>query len=293
MYFNDIYFSSKGEFMQEGYIRYIGLRFNKTKLYNWAKRRYVEEETQADKRVREEYSKMKDISQLSPEEYAKIQNEFNFEPQYYLLMNMIEEFTLADSNFESINATASLFDGLASIMYDNNYFSLTAEDASFTAKKLSHEFPEIKKYLTDIEKPNRIGRCHPYSVVLVALLAKDNHGDNSCKISLATDRIYQLSHKAKILHSWVEVEIDGKVFVLDASKNLIIDKDAYYEICHVNEPEKVDSIQLLKDYKMIRRLTDYDEYLVKVYYENAANGRLLYKTLVEKGEILENAPASN
>ena len=36
---------------------------------------------------------------------------------------------------------------------------------------------------------------------------------------------------------------------------------------------------------MIRALTDYDGYAVKVYYENPERGRRLYKKLVELGEI--------
>jgi hypothetical protein len=36
---------------------------------------------------------------------------------------------------------------------------------------------------------------------------------------------------------------------------------------------------------MIRALTDYDSYAVKVYYENPERGRMLYKKLVALGEI--------
>ena len=38
---------------------------------------------------------------------------------------------------------------------------------------------------------------------------------------------------------------------------------------------------------MIRKLTDYDYFAVKVYYENPERGRKLYKKLVSIGEIEE------
>lgn len=272
--------------MQKSFVRYIGLRFKKARFHSWAKKRYIDAENRAEEYVRLKYSKMKDLNTMSTEEFDSIQNEFKFEPHYYLIMQMLNEFTLAEPNFETINSTASLLNGIANIIYDDNSFVFDAEGLTFIAKKLTHEFPELKRYLTDIENRTRVKKCHPYSVVLANFL-EINNSDNACKISLVTDRIYQLSHKAKFLHSWVEVEIDGNCYVLDSTKNLIIDRDAYYEICHVQQPEKVDSKQLLKDYKLIRKLTDYDEYLVKVYYENAENGRVLYDTLVERGEIIE------
>ena len=43
-----------------------------------------------------------------------------------------------------------------------------------------------------------------------------------------------------------------------------------------------------RDYDLIRKLTDYDDYAVKVYYENPERGRKLYEKLVEIGEIVEN-----
>ncbi len=279
--------------MQKEFIKYIGLRFKKAKLHSWAKERYVDAENRAEDNVKFNYSKMKDLKTMSTEEFNSIQSEFNFEPHYFLIMQMLNEYTLSSPNYNAINQSLELFRSAgANINYDDVCFEFELEDLKFMAIKLSHYFPYVITHLTDIETRERKGKCHPYSVVVATLLERFR-GNNKYKIYLATDRIYQLSNKSRYLHSWVEIEDGENSFVVDATKNLVIDKNAYYEINHISNPEKVDSIQLAKDYKKVRNLTNYDSFLVKVYYENAENGRILYDALIERGEIDESAPMSN
>lgn len=279
--------------MQKNFVRYIGLRFKKSRLHSWAKEKYVNAENRAEDYVRINYKKLSDLSKFSAEELSLIQNEFNFEPHYFLIMQMINEFTLKEPNFDILNYNAELFRSVgAKVDFNENCFNFEFDDLKFRALKLSQFFPQVMTVLTDIETRNRAGKCHPYSVV-VANFLESTRDDDKYKIHLATDRIYQLSNKSKYLHSWVELEDGEKTFVIDPTKNLVIDRNAYYEINHVQNPEKIDSKTLLYDYKKIRKLTEYDEFLVKVYYENAENGRILYDTLVERGEIDESAPMSN
>ncbi|MBQ4541545.1 MAG: hypothetical protein IJA23_01695 [Clostridia bacterium] len=279
--------------MQKEFVKYMGLRFKKAKLHSWAKERYVDAENLAEDNVKFYYSKMKDLKTMSTEEFDSIQSEFNFEPHYFLIMQMLNEYTLAEPNHNLILDNADLFRSLgAKINYDDVCFEFELEDLKFMAIKLSHYFPYVMTHLTDIETRERVGKCHPYSVVVATLLERFR-GNNKYKIYLATDRIYQLSNKSRYLHSWVEIEESENAFVVDATKNLVMDRSAYYEINHVESPEKVDSVQLARDYKKVRKLTDYDAFLVKVYYENAENGRLLYDALVKRGEIDESAPMSN
>ena len=279
--------------MQKNFVRYIGLRFKKSRLHSWAKEKYVNAENRAEDYVRINYKKLSDLSKFSAEELSLIQNEFNFEPHYFLIMQMINEFTLKEPNFDILNYNAELFRSVgAKVDFNENCFNFEFDDLKFRALKLSQFFPQVMTVLTDIETRNRAGKCHPYSVV-VANFLESTRDDDKYKIHLATDRIYQLSNKSKYLHSWVELEDGEKTFVIDPTKNLVIDRNAYYEINHVQNPEKIDSKTLLYDYKKIRKLTEYEEFLVKVYYENAENGRILYDTLVERGEIDESAPMSN
>ena len=279
--------------MQKEFVRYIGLRFKKARLRSWAKEKFVDAENRAETYVRMQYSKMKNLSLMTDEEFNAIQNEFNFEPHYFLIMQILNEYTLKSPNHDVINQNVELFKKLgAKINYDDVCFEFELENLKFMAIKLSNYFPYIMTYLTDIETRDRHGKCHPYSVVVATLLER-LRGNNKYKVFLATDRIYQLSKKSRFLHSWVEIEEGENAFVIDATKNLVIDRNAYYEINHISKPERVNSIQLAQDYKKIRKLTEYDDYLVKVYYENAENGRILYDALVERGEIDESAPMSS
>ena len=279
--------------MQKEFVRYIGLRFKKARLHSWAKERYIDAENRAENYVKMQYSKMNNLTGMTAEEFNLIQSEFNFEPHYFLIMQMLNEYTLASPNYDAINRSVELFKSAgANVKYDDVCFEFELDDLKFLAIKLSNYFPYVVKHLADIETIQRKGKCHPYSVVVATLLER-YRGDNKYKIYLATDRIYQLSNKSRYLHSWVEIEDGENSFVVDATKNLVMDRNAYYEINHIGSPEKVDSISLARDYKKVRKLTDYDGFLVKVYYENAENGRILYDALVERGEIDESAPMSN
>ena len=279
--------------MQKSFVRYIGLRFKKARLHSWAKEKYVNAENRNEAYVRMNYQKMSDLNNMSQEEFNSILNEFNFEPHYFLIIQMLNEFTLQEPNFHIINHSAELFRNAgAKISYNENSFEFELESLKFKAIKLSQYFPAVIAYLPDIETRNRTGKCHPYSAVAARLL-ESVRDDNKFNIYLVTGRIYQLSNKSKYLHSWVELEDGEKTFVIDPTKNLVIDRNAYYEINHVQNPEKINSKDLIRDYNKIKKLTEYDEYLVKVYYENAENGRILYDTLVERGEIEESQPNSN
>lgn len=125
----------------------------------------------------------------------------------------------------------------------------------------------------------------PYGV-LTALCYRNN---KNFETHFVTGRIYQLSPKAKYLHSWVEISDKKEEFVIDPTRNAVYSKEAFYYINHVGETARVHSKVLSEDYDMIRTLTDYDNYAVKVYYENPEKGRVLYKKLVSIGAI-EEAP---
>ena len=168
--------------MQKEFVRYIGLRFKKAKLHSWAKERYVDSENRTEDNVEFYYSKLKDLSLMTDEEFNAIQNEFNFEPHYYLIMQMLNEYTLTDSNHNFILDNADIFRSMgAKINYDDVCFEFELEDLKFMAIKLSQYFPYVMTHLTDIETRERKGKCHPYSVV-VAMLLERYRGENKYKI---------------------------------------------------------------------------------------------------------------
>ena len=279
--------------MENELIGYLGKDFQKEKLIRWAKFKYYEEEYCSNERVRNAYVKLKDIGDFSSSEAIELIHEYDFEPHYDLIMKMLTEFTFSNPDYELIdNAVDAFRDSNIHVIYDSKMLIFNAADLSFTAEKLSNRYPEILRFLDDIETRERQGKCHPYSLLL-ALDLQMNGLSEYFDVHLVTDRIYELSRKSKFLHSWVEIENGNIALVFDPTRNLVVDRDVYYEICHVKTPEKVKSKQLVEDFPKVRKLLEYDSFLVKVYYENAEDGRMLYDKLVEFGEIKENQPCSN
>lgn len=276
--------------MDKNVLAKIVKKYNKTKLHNWAKLKYIDTEFQKQADMIENYLNIANISDTSSHEFQAIQKRYNFEPHYYLITKMLSEFSKQKPDYKTIDQYAALFKNMyVKIDYDNTNFLFDSDDLKFNAMKLSNVVPEVKLLIPEIETDDRMGKCHPYSVML-AMFFDENRFMNDATIELATDKIYQLSNKSKYLHSWVEIDSGNNSVVLDATKNIIIEKDAYYEINHVTNPEKVNSKQLLLDYPMLQKLTKYDDYLANVYYENAENGRMIYDMLVKKGEIIEKQP---
>lgn len=276
--------------MEKEVLERIVNKYSKTKLHNWAKLKYVDSEVCLQNMIMKKYEKILNLKDNGGVEFDKLQAEYNFEPKYYIIMQMLSQFSLNNPNYKMINDNIKLFNNTSvKIDYDNTVFLFNSDELNFSAMKMANVIPEVKQVIPDIESASRVGKCHPYSVLLAMFL--DNFNLTSgADIYLATDNIYQLSQTAKYMHSWVEICLFGKEYVFDATKNLIIDKNAYYEINHISNPEKVNSKQLLLDFPKIKKLTEYDSCLANVYYENAQNGRMVYDTLVKRGEIIEKQP---
>ncbi len=273
------------------FVRFPFVRFEKAMLYNWAKEFYIDSENRAEKEVKEAYKKCAEyIEEGNQEKVDELRLIYDFQPQYDIIFELMKNFTLKEPNEMTHQTYAGILESAGfRVVCDNGTLQIfDDENNEIKMKKFSDLEPQIFKVLPDIDKPERGGKCHPYSV-LTTLLYKNN---KEFEAYLVTGRIYQLSHKFKYLHSWVEITVGDKTYVVDPSKNLIIEKDAFYEINHVAGTEKIHSSIVAEDYKMIRKLTDYDGYVAKVYYESRHNGLKLYRTLVKMGEISESQPES-
>ena len=270
------------------FVRFPFIKFEKAKLYSWAKEFYINSENRAESEVKEAYKLCgKYIEEGNHEKAEELRVIYDFQPQYDIIFELMKNFTLKEPNAEVHRTYAEILESAGCrIETDGEVLKIFDEEKVIVAKKFSNLEPHILKILPDIDRPERGGKCHPYSV-LTAMMYKNNA---DLKTHLVTGRIYQLSHKFKYLHSWVEVVVGDTVYVIDPSKNLVIDRNSYYEINHVQGTERISAVQVDEDYKKIRKLTDYDGYISKVYYENRANGLKLYKKLVKLGEISEAEP---
>ena len=270
------------------FVRFPFIKFEKAKLYSWAKEFYIDSENRAEREVKEAYRECaKYIEQGNHQKAEELRLIYDFQPQYDIVFELMKNFTLKEPNDEVHETYATILEQAGyNVEIDDKTLKIHDDGKVIEIERFSDLEPNILKILPDIDKPERGGKCHPYSVLTAVMYKNKTEFDTH----LVTGRIYQLSHKFKYLHSWVEISRDGKTYIIDPSKNLVIDRDSYYEINHVQGTERISANQVSEDYKMIRRLTDYDGYIAKVYYENRANGLKLYRRLVSLGEISEAEP---
>ena len=270
----------------KNFVKFPNIVFSKARLHNWAKRKYITSENKAQDRVDASFYKYATLYATGKEWQAQLVDKFyHFDPVSNTLYNLIKNFTYKELDkvtIENLINTLLVAGIRAEIV--NDTLHIESEELSFDVDKFSFLEPDILRRLPNIELPTRGGRSHPYGVVTTMFYGK--YAD--IETCLVTGRIYQLSPSAKYLHSWVEIAFDGRVYVIDPTRNSVMPKEAFYHINHVGEIVKLHSSIVKKDYKMIRSLTDYDNYAVKVYYENPERGRALYKKLVDMGEIQEN-----
>ena len=270
----------------KSFVKFPNIVFSKARLHNWAKRKYITSENKAQDRADTSFYKYATLYALGKDWQAQFVDKFyHFDPVANTLYHLIKHFTYKEVDnvaIQNLINTLQVADIKAEIVDD--VLHVTSKDFSFDVDKFSVLEPDILRRLPDIEYPTRGGRCHPYGVVTTMFYGK--YAD--METHFVTGRIYQLSPLAKYLHSWVEVGFDDRVYVIDPTRNSVMPKEAFYQINHVGDVVKLHSSVIKRDYKMIRKLTDYDNYVVKVYYENPERGRALYKKLVDMGEIEEN-----
>lgn len=110
---------------------------------------------------------------------------------------------------------------------------------------------------------DRQSKCHNFSIIASEQFKKIFNIDNS----IITGFVRYYVPENKYLHSWIELKIDGKDFVFDFTKNIVIDKKSYYrllhidkgEICSIIESEKI--IDDKKSFGKIINLLDFKTYL--------------------------------
>ena len=267
----------------KNFINFPYIKFSKAKIHNWAKKKYIDSETEKLKQVQDSYSRYILLYSRKNEFAASALNQvYKFDTTKSTLYNLIKSFTYKKFDKISFGFLVQMFAdmGIEVKIVDDELF-VKMESLEFSVRKFSKFEPEILNQLTDLEEPDRIGKCHPYGVIT----ARYYHKKKAYKTNLVTGRIYQFSPQAKYLHSWVEIEKDGETMVIDPTRNAVYSKEAYYFVNNVSNVVKVSSEELEKDFDIIKALTDYDNYVVKVYYENPENGRKLYNKLVALGEI--------
>ena len=194
---------------------------------------------------------------------------------------LIDNFTRVDSDVDVEYYTELILRNkkyIKSLEIKNEPKQLVFETTfgKFKATKLSDAFPLFKKF-PDIETSERHGRCHNDAIVVATTIQDD------CKV--ATGYCYTFGEGDKFLHSWVEVKLDGRDFVVDTTRNLLMPKKGFYCIRNIKGPVyKISKQTLQKEEKIHRTLYNENEWLIKLYLANRKQALQIYQLIQQKQE---------
>lgn len=99
--------------------------------------------------------------------------------------------------------------------------------------------PTIKDLFPFIENNQRFGKCYDFAYKISLNLNLPN--------KIVTGYIYGYSDKSKFLHSWVEITIKGKEYVIDGTLNAMINKEGYYLMQHAKPITTISNVTLKND----------------------------------------------
>lgn len=153
------------------------------------------------------------------------------------------------------------------LLKNNQYFKsmkkkgkmlmISTQDGELKIRKLSEIFPIVKKIDNgEIETSKRKRGCA--KSLNIALLFKSD-----CKLVSGID--HGLSDKSKYFHTWVEIEAQGKEYVVDYNSNTLMNKDGFYKLNKIEVLSVIPYFKLNEDAKKIKgKACDFDfrEYLL-------------------------------
>ena len=106
---------------------------------------------------------------------------------------------------------------------------------------------ELKTYYNKIANfSTRVHKCHYLGIYSSQMLEEYFNIKNY----LVTGYTCFATEKSKYLHSWNEFEYNGEQYVLDSTLNVIMNKEGYYLLRHIEEiVEKIESDKIISDYE--------------------------------------------
>lgn len=125
---------------------------------------------------------------------------------------------------------------------EKSFFFIETTKYKIIFMKLSDYIPELKED-DDIETENRLKKCHEKSIEISSRLPFLNY--------IVTGYVYGLSDKVKYIHSWIEFKKNGLEFVIDCTKNVVMNKDGYYQLEHAQPISKISSQDQKKDEEIL------------------------------------------
>lgn len=130
------------------------------------------------------------------------------------------------------------------------------------------KFSEIERFFPDldvdddIKKDSRTGECHRRAVEFSKKLK--NMGIEN---DVVTANRCITADKTKYLHSWIEFKINGQELVLDYTQNVVMNKEGYYALNHIDKIiSKINCADIINDEKIYKQIHNGDYYIdLKTY----------------------------
>lgn len=136
-----------------------------------------------------------------------------------------------------------------------NELTIDTKNGKISLIPLSSAIPSLKEKFPELDTLDRANKCFSGSRKL-SLAISDNN-------DLVTGIVYGYTDKSEYLHSWVEVNLFDKEYVIDYTMNAIINKDGYYNFRHAKEIQRINNKDMIND------MDEYQEELNTIYAHSA------------------------
>lgn len=165
---------------------------------------------------------------------------------------------------------------------ENNMIIINTKKSKIEASRFS-DIPKLSSIFPNLTvKNNRKKQCHNFSIKLTL------NADFDCKI--ATGYVSDFSNNAKYLHSWVETKTHGTSYVIDLTKNIIINKQAYYMIQNISSPVyKISQKTFIQERDLFNDIARKNKYLSKLYLSNRPLAIAIYNQQEKEKSERENS----
>lgn len=200
----------------------------------------------------------------------------------YMLIQQISALTYDDYNLEQVKKQLESITGnkyLKSFSIDDDQIFVDTAIGPISAVRLTSAFPEFKNILPKIGTRERLGKCHTYANK-IALKWFTNF-----PYRIATGYINPFTNRDRILHSWIEFKDDGQEYVIDASRNLLMNKSGYYQLLNVTgSVYKITPQTVRREQPILKYLAKRDAGYSKLYLANRHQAIAVYKKLRKEEE---------
>jgi len=126
------------------------------------------------------------------------------------------------------------------------YSIITKDDTPIRFIKLTDFIPELDEDVKKrLQSDKRSGHCHWDSIHLAEHLEMPNR--------VASGYCTMQSKKMPFPHTWVELEHQGKEWVLDFTMNEVMNKEGYYKLFSPQKTISIDNQTLIEDLSLRKR----------------------------------------